>query len=132
MNKITMSKDGIPRITLKLETRLAARDMAVHLINSLRFGEGMSTWTSDDETLADRDLRIENAIKARLSEMSDKEILEKISDSILSYGTESAYYTVSDEGYDNAADFLTGYLIRKYKGFGQMGEKEEASDEGED
>lgn len=120
MNRITKSKDGIPRITLKLETRLGAYDMAVHIISRLRYESDMNSWLKDNETTEERDKRIENAIKSKMSGMSDKQILDLISDSILLDGTENPYYSVSDDGYSAAVDFLTGYLTRKYRGFADV------------
>jgi hypothetical protein len=119
MKKITISNDGIPRLTLKIETRIGAYDMAVHLISRLRYEADMSPFSKDDETLEDRDARIENFLKAKLSSMKDGEILEMVQDSILNDGSESPYYAVSDEGYGKAVNFLTDYLVRKYKGFAQ-------------
>jgi len=115
--RITKSQDGVPRFTLKVETRISAYDMAVHLINRLQYEEGMSTYLKDDETTAMRDLRLENRIKDLMSSLSQAEIVEKVRDSILLNGESNPHYTISDGGYATAVDFLEGYLVRKYKGF---------------
>lgn len=115
--KITKSQDGIPRISLKLESRLSAYDLAVHLMNRLQYDPEMSSNAKDDETTADRDLRLENAIKSKMASLSQKEMLDLVRDSVLISGEENPHYTVSDGGYATAVDFLTGYLTRKYKGF---------------
>ncbi len=126
MKKITKSMDGIPRFTLKLEARIGAYDMAVHVINKLKYRENMSNSLMGDETMEERDQRIENRIKYEMSGMSDQEILEILRDSLISYGDQSPYYQVSDEGYSKAVDFLTGYFTRKYKGFQKVSQDETA------
>ena len=120
MNKITKSQDGIPRISLKVEVRLGAYDMAVHIINFMRFNPELSDFVRNDETLDDRRNRIENYLKCKLSGLSSKQILEIISDSIYSDGTERPHYAVAENNLNEAVDFLTGYLTRKYKGFGNQ------------
>lgn len=117
MKKITMSKDGIPRFNLKLETRIGARDMAVHIIVSLRWEPEMRTEPADDETTDSRDARIEKYLKTKLNSMKDREIINMVKESIISDGIENPDYTVSDEGYSKAADFLTDYLVKRYPGF---------------
>lgn len=120
MKKITMSIDGLPRFSLNIEHRISAYDMAIFLMIQFRREEGMSITPRDHETLADRDERIENRIKDLMSGSSDAKLLSIVEDTIQTYGTESPHYTVSDEGYGTATDFLTGYLIRKYKGFQKL------------
>lgn len=117
MKRITMSEDGIPRFTLKIEVRISAYDMAVHLMSRLQYEEGMNASCKDDETTRDRDERLENKIKALMSSFSSKKVLEMVSDSIEHYGVENPHYSVSDAGYATAVDFLCGYLTRKYPGF---------------
>lgn len=117
MKKITESRDGIPRLDLSIKYRLGAYDMAVHIINRIKYGKEMDTTPKDHETCEMRDERIENAVKDFMAGKNSKEILEIVSDSIDNDGTNSPYYSVSDEGYDKAVDFLTGYLKRRYKGF---------------
>jgi hypothetical protein len=115
--RIIKSQDGTPRFTLKIETRVSAYDMAVHLINRLQYEEGMSAHHRDDETTEMRDVRLENNIKALMSGMTQSQIMNKVRDSILFGGQENPHYAVGDSGYSVAVDFLTGYLTRKYRGF---------------
>ena len=90
--------------------------MAVHLINRFRYRDGMGAMTMN-ETREQYDSRIENQLKATMSELSEKEILETVRESVLLDGTENPHYIVSDQGYSAAVEFLKGYLARKYKKF---------------
>lgn len=129
MNRITNSQDGIPRLTLKLETCLSAYDLAVHLICRFKYEIEMDTHFRVGETFEQRDLRIENFLKSKLASMSSKQILDEVAESILNDGTENPHYHVSDQGYSEAVSFLTGYLTRKYKGFQKVMTKDQAMDE---
>lgn len=118
MKRITQSEDGIPRITMKIEVRLSAHDMAVHLIDRLQYEIDMYIRT--DETVKERNERIENSLKNAMSGLSDKRILDLIQTSIELDGLEHPHYNSSQGtgcGIEVAVDFLTGYLQRKYKGF---------------
>jgi hypothetical protein len=117
MKRITMSEDGIPRFTLKIEVRISAYDMAVHLMSRFQYKPNMSSSCKDDETTLDRDLRLEKNIKVLMGVTTHKELIDMVSDSIEHYGVESPHYSVSDAGYGTAVDFLCGYLTRKYPSF---------------
>lgn len=115
--KVTNSVDGIPRITLRVETRLSAYDIAIHLICGCAYEEGMQSFPYTNETLEQYESRLESAIKRVVSKLSEKEILDKVRDNILLSGTETPVYRVADEGFSNLALFLEGYIVERFKGF---------------
>lgn len=124
MKRINMSQDGIPRFTLKIETRISSHDMAVHLINRFQYLEGMDGQVRLDETTNQRDERLENSIKNIMSSYSTSKLLETVEESILFDGLDTPHYTVSDNGYSKAVEFLQGYLERRFKGFAKMEAKQ--------
>jgi len=124
--RITNSKDEVPRFTLKLETRVCVREFAVHLINRWRYEPGMSSHFDLDETNETHQERIENNLKALVASHTTKDLLEVVRDSIISDGTETPHYSVSDNGYSEAVDFLEGLLSRRFTKFGVISQKESA------
>jgi len=115
--RINNSQDGIPRFAIKIETRVSAYDMAVHLINRFRLKGGMNSTCKNDESTMMRNERLENRIKDLMAGLSQAEVIEMVRESILQDGVEVPHYSVGDDGYSTAVDFLQGLLERKYKGF---------------
>lgn len=115
--RITQSKDGLPRFTLKVETRVSLYDMAIYLLTAWRFETDLQTHYRPDETNETFQSRIENRLKDLMASSTSKELLSAVRDVILVDGTETPHYTVSDGGLGDHTDFLCGLLSRRFTRF---------------
>jgi len=113
MKGFTESKDGMPRMTVKMEARLSLWEMAVLYAYSIKHSV---PYLSSDDTMENHRTKLIQFVHADLDKKTKSAILDAIRDSILASGTENTQYAVAD---DKSLDLVTvlvqDYLVKKFE-----------------
>ena len=104
-NELTNSKDGVNRISLKVDFRLTLEDMAMYLVASLKF----NTVDEDGHVTIDRDM-----VRKHLTSRSA--VVKEVQDYLWREGTERASYIVGDQRLDPLVWTLEQHLARVWSG----------------
>lgn len=115
MAKITMSKDGLPRMNLKVTARISLYDLATLLM--IKFLYEVPKEDEDIDTVRQHKKKSEKFLKAKLKALSNKQILAMVQEVVLNDGLENPSYTVGDSGLGDAADILASLLAKRFRGF---------------
>lgn len=111
--KATKSKDGIMRADFKVTARLSLEDFAVLLTRSLMWH--IDYGLSDHETIEERDSRVKKLFKSKVSKMTLKQLKDQVQEAVLSDGIQNPHYSISDEGLDYVANYLSETLSNRFK-----------------
>ena len=122
--KITMSKDGQPRMDVKISFRLSAYQIASFLTRRLSYDiETMQ----DDETVLESVERRNREFAKRVRALKNREILEIVHDEIETDGMEHIGYFIGDNDLNEVCDVVELVIKKKFKGFSKTKDQEKAS-----
>lgn len=115
--KITMSKDGQPRMDFKISFRLSAYQIASFLTRHLSYD--IET-IQDDETVLESVERRNREFAKRVRALKNREILEIVQDEIETDGIEHVGYFIGDNDLNEVCDVVELVIKKKFKGFSKI------------
>lgn len=112
MKGFTESKDGLPRMTIKMEARLSLWEMSVLYAYSIKHS---IPYLMSEDSIESHRIKVMQFVHKDMNNKSKSAILDSIRDSILVSGTENPHYAVADDkSLDLAVVFVQDYLAKKF------------------
>ena len=114
--RITMSKDGRPRMDFKATFRLDTWDIASYVTNHIYLESNISI--GDDEPFDEYQRRKNKHYLKETKKLRNKQILEIVYDGIAQDGcTDRMGYVIGDNDLSEVCDVVEQIIKKKFKGF---------------